>query len=278
MTMEAVSYTAQWTAAARAVETERGSDRLIRDEYARFLAEPQGFELLDKYGGAGLQEFVAIRTRYLDDSITEILDTTEIKQIVLVASGMDARSYRLKWPDDVVVYEVDHAALHEEKQQRLNRLGAAPAVELKHVHADLAGDWLPVLEQAGFDPTAPTLWVPEAVFFFLTESQAAQLLETLAHASAPESWLAVDILSERLLRSPATQVFLAALHKDGIPWRFGTDYPAWFLAQHGWELRGLHEPGEPGVGEGRWPYQIQPRSVRGVSRNWLIRAEVLPRD
>lgn len=277
MTMEAVSYTAQWTAAARAVETERGDERLVHDEYARFLAEPHGFELLNKYGGAGLKEFVAIRTKYIDDSITTILDTTEIKQVVLVASGMDTRSFRLKWPGGVIVYEVDHAALQDEKQQRLDRLGAVPAVEHRPVRADLASDWLPALQQSGFDPAAPALWVPEALFFFLTEDQAAQLLETLAQASAPGSWLATDILSKRLLRSPSTQLFLAALRKDGIPWLFGTDHPAWFLAQHGWELRQLHEPGEPGAGEGHWPYQIHPRSVRGISRNWLIRAEVLPR-
>lgn len=247
-------------------------DHACRGETGR---ERSGFELLDKYGGGGLREFVAIRTRYLDDSIVGILATTDIKQVVLVASGMDARSFRLKWPKDVVVYEVDHAALHDEKQQRLDRLGAQPAVERRPVRADLAGDWLPALTQAGFDPAAPTLWVPEAVLFFLTEHQSTRLLETFAQASAPGSWLVVDILSEELLRSPATQRFLAALRKDGIPWLFGTDHPASFLGQHGWELRELHEPG---IGEGRWPYQTQPRSVRGVSRNWLIRAEVLPRD
>ncbi len=277
MTMEAVSYTAQWTAAARALETEREDERLLHDEYARALAEPRGFELLAKYGGGGLQEFVAIRTRYLDDSIATILATTDIRQVVLVACGMDTRSFRLKWPDDAVVYEVDHGELHDEKQRRLDRLGAEPAVDRRVVRADLAGDWVPALVQAGFDASAPTLWVPEAVFFFLTEEQSGRLLETLAQASGAGSWLAVDILSERLLRSPATQMFLAALRKDGIPWLFGTDHPASFLSRHGWELRELHEPGEPGVGEGRWPYQLQPRSVRGVSRNWLIRAEVLPR-
>ena len=275
--MEAVSYTSQWTAAARALETERNGEKLVDDPYARRLAEPRGFELLDRYGGGGLQEFVAIRTRYLDDSITTTLETTAIKQVVLIAAGMDARSYRLKWPDDVVVYEVDHAALHDEKDRRLAELAAEPTVDRRAVRADLAEDWLPALTQAGFDPTAPTLWVPEAVFFFLTEDQSVALLETLQGASAPGSWLAVDLLSERLLRSPATQLFLSSLRQDGIPWLFGTDYPASFLARHGWEVRELHEPGEPGAGEGRWPYQNQPRSVRGVSRNWLIRAEVVPR-
>lgn len=272
--MEAVSYTAQWTAAARALETERNGDRLFTDEFARDFAEPRGFELLEKYRGGGLVEFVAIRTRYLDDTITTILPTSEIRQVVLIASGMDARAYRLPWPQDVVVYEVDHEALLTEKQRRAEKLGAQPVVERREVPVDLAGDWLPELERAGFDRTAPTLWIAEALLFFLTAEQAGTLLATLSSASAPGSWLALDILSEQLLRSPATQFFLATLRADGIPWLFGTDEPARLLGDNGWELRELKEPGEPGAGAGRWPYDVQPRHVRGVSRNWLVQAEV----
>ncbi|MFI0982931.1 class I SAM-dependent methyltransferase [Streptomyces sp. NPDC021093] len=271
--MEAVSYTSQWTAAARALESER-DDALFDDPLARKLAEPRGFELLEKYGGGGLVEFVAVRTRYLDDAIDD-LTARGIKQVVLIAAGMDTRSLRLKLPDDVQVYEVDHQALIEEKEQRLARLGAPePSVSLRRVRADLAGDWPTALHAAGFDPGLPTLWVPEALLFFLTEEQSATLLRTFADHSAPGSWVAVDILSRELLRSPATQLFLAALKEDGIPWLFGTDTPEEFLASHGWTVRELKEPGEPGAGEGRWPYAVQPREVANVPRNWLLRAEL----
>ncbi|MFE6687031.1 class I SAM-dependent methyltransferase [Streptomyces sp. NPDC057743] len=273
--MKTVSHTSQWTAAARALETERDRDPLFQDPLARKLAEPDGFELLDKYGGGGLVEFVAIRTRYLDDAVTTRLDAG-IRQVVFIAAGMDTRAYRLSWPDDAVVYEVDHHALVDEKEARLEALGAKPAVELRRVRADLAGDWLPELKKAGFDPDKPTLWVAEALLFFLTPEQSATLLRTLHAGSAPGSELSLDILSKQLLRSPATQFFLAALKADGIPWLFGTDEPEAFLAANGWTLRELKEPGEPGAGEGRWPYAVQPRSEKGVSRNWLIRAEVSP--
>jgi hypothetical protein len=87
------------------------------------------------------------------------------------------------------------------------------------------GDWLPALSRAGFDPARPTLWIAEALLFFLTEDQAAGLLRTLRAGSAPGSRLGVDILSRQLLASPATQFFLSALKSDGIPWLFGTDDP-----------------------------------------------------
>jgi methyltransferase (TIGR00027 family) len=270
--MQTVSYTAQWTAAARALETEREKDALFRDELARPLAEPRGFELLEEHGGGGLIEFVAIRTRYLDDAIAD-LTASGIRQVVLVAAGMDTRAQRLPWPEGTVVYEVDHEALIGEKEKRLAQIGAPPpAVELRRVGADLAGDWPSALTAAGFDPAEPTLWVVEALLFFLTDDQATGLLRTLADNSAPGSWLAIDVLSKELLRNPAAQIFLSSVREKGIPWLFGTDEPEAFLASTGWVVRDLKEPGQPGAGAGRWPYAVQPREVRGVARNWLIRA------
>ena len=60
--MDDISYTAQWTAAARAREAER-ADGLFTDPYARALAEPRGFELLERYQGAAVSDFIAVRTR-----------------------------------------------------------------------------------------------------------------------------------------------------------------------------------------------------------------------
>ena len=51
--MDAVSYTAQWMAAARAQESER-DDALFIDPLARELAAPRGFELIERYAGGGL--------------------------------------------------------------------------------------------------------------------------------------------------------------------------------------------------------------------------------
>src|SRR4051812_39056872 len=168
--MDDISYTAQWTAAARALESERANP-MFRDDYARHLAEPRGFELLDRYEGAAVADFIAVRTRYMDDAITRTLAETDIRQIVLLANGMDARTYRLDWPDAATVYEIDHGALLAEKQARLAKLGAVPRVPAVPVGVDLAGDWLGALKSAGFDSSRRTLWVAEGLVFFLTEEQ-----------------------------------------------------------------------------------------------------------
>jgi hypothetical protein len=112
--------------------------------------------------------------------------------------------------------------------------------------------------------------------FFLTEDQAGALLGTMADASTWGSRLAVDLTSAALLRHPLTQEFLGALRADGTPWRFGTDDPITFLREHGWIVEDLKQPGEPGAGEGRWPYGVYPAEVSAVPRNWLIGATVHP--
>ncbi|MER5704065.1 SAM-dependent methyltransferase [Micromonospora sp. NPDC002296] len=271
--MDDISYTAQWTAAARARETER-PDGIVRDGYARQLAEPRGFELLDRYQGAGVADFVAVRTRYIDDALVRLLAETGIRQVVMLANGMDVRTHRLEWPAGVTVYEVDHGALLDEKQQRLAKLDAEPRVAAVPIGADLAGDWLTALRSAGFGRAERTLWIAEGLLFFLTEEQAGRLLETVAGASQPGSRLVIDLTSAALLRHPMTQSFLQRLRDDGTPWQFGTDDPADFLAAHGWTVRDLRQPGEPGAGEGRWPYAVAPREARGVPRSWLVSADL----
>jgi methyltransferase (TIGR00027 family) len=271
--MEAVSYTAQWTAAARALETARGDKAIFEDRFATALAAPRGFELLEKNQGSGLTPFIAIRTRYLDESIKQILADNDLRQIVFVAAGMDTRPFRLTWPDGATVYEVDFPALLAEKRRRLTELGARPAVERREVAVDLRGGWLPELERAGFRPAGPTLWIVEGLMFFLTPEQATGLLRALGSASAPGSWLGVDFVSQALLRSPFSREFRRNLEQDGTPWLFGTDEPEEYLASVGWKARDVREPGELTTAHENWPFEVQPRDRKGPSRSWLVRAE-----
>lgn len=140
--MEPVSSTAQWTAAIRALESERETGALFADPLARRLAEPDGFSLIERYRGGGVRDFVTIRTRYVDDACAAILaGRPDLRQVAIVAAGMDTRAFRLPWVEGTRVFEIDHAALLEEKERRLSEVGAAARAQRVPVPADLARGW-----------------------------------------------------------------------------------------------------------------------------------------
>ena len=97
---------------------------------------------------------MAVRTRFYDRFF---LDATHagIRQAVILASGLDARAYRLPWPDGTVVYEVDLPEVIDFKTSTLSQLGAEPTAERRIVAVDLRDDWPAALRDAGFDRDAP---------------------------------------------------------------------------------------------------------------------------
>lgn len=273
--MEAVSRTAQWTAAARALESER-ADRLFHDPYARTVAAGTGFDLLDRYAGAGTVPFLAIRTTYLDRAMLAALREREIRQVVMIAAGMDTRCFRLPLPDGTTVYELDRPALLEAKESLLGT--PVPAGRSRHpVPVDLTGEWTGSLKEAGWRSEEATLWVVEGLLFFLPEPAVRALLATLAQHSAPRSVLAGDVISRTALHNPLSRPFLRALEEDGNPWLFGTEEPEDLLTECGWQVREVRQPGDPGADFGRWPYDVQPRSVPRVPRSFLFTCD-MPSD
>lgn len=271
--MEAVSRTAQWTAAARALETER-EDRLFADPYARTVADTIGFELLDRYAGAGTVPFLAIRTTYLDRAIGRAVQEQGIRQVVFLAAGMDTRFHRLPWPDGVTVYELDRPALLDAKARMLADEPAPGGRTRRTVAVDLTQDWTGPLKEAGWHSEQPTLWVVEGLLFFLPEQAVRTLLSTVAQLGAPGSVLLGDVISRAALENPLSRPFLNSLEEDGNPWLFGTEEPERLLAECGWQVREIRQPGEEGADFGRWPYPVPPRETPRVPRSFLFTCDL----
>ncbi|MGW2050987.1 class I SAM-dependent methyltransferase [Streptomyces sp. NPDC001858] len=266
--MEAVSFTAQWTAAARAIESER-ADGLFTDPYARALAGESGFRLLDRYASPVTVEYLALRTAYLDRQVLAAAEQG-IRQVVFVAAGMDTRPYRLSWPDGTTLYELDHAELLKAKEEVLAEHAPSPGTTRVTVPVDLAGSWEDALKDAGLDTASATLWVVEGLLYYLPEDAVRRLLQTAVRLSGPGSVLCGDLVSVAALENPVARPFLQALAEDGAPWLFGTDEPEELLAGCGWSVTEVIQPGEDG--SGRWPYLVLPRHVTAVPRNFLLTA------
>src|ERR1700684_1552612 len=204
-----VGATATMVAAQRALSS---GAKLIDDPYAAPLVRAVGIDVYVRVVNGevpvgGESEFdpnrmaqgIACRTRFYDQFFVEATQSG-IGQAVILASGLDARAYRLPWPAGTVVYEVDMPEVIEFKTVTLSELGAEPTAQRRTVSVDLRDDWGAALQASGFDPRAPAAWSAEGLLIYLPDEAQDALFDNLTALSAPGSRLAFDIV-------PNTAVF-----------------------------------------------------------------------
>ncbi len=200
-----VGSTALFVAAARAL-AGRGEAPLAVDPFAEVFVRAAGGEwadlldgktpnhpLLDPEWGVSFRTFQEARTRWFDDYFAAA-SAAGIRQIVLLAAGLDARAYRLSWPDGTIVYELDRPRVLEFKRATLADNGDKPRAERREVAADLREDWPKALREHGFDPSAPTAWLVEGLLPYLPIDATERLFEQIDRASGPGSRVAVEEL------------------------------------------------------------------------------------
>ncbi|HZC10890.1 MAG TPA: class I SAM-dependent methyltransferase [Mycobacterium sp.] len=205
-----VGATATMVAAARAAASRRPHP-VINDPFAEPLVRAVGLDLFTKVAsgeldfgdvddGAGFPRMVdtfAARARFYDDYFAAAGDAG-VRQVVIVASGLDARPYRLSWPAGTTLYEIDQPEVIEFKTTTLSALGAVPTAEHRPVGIDLREDWPAALQSAGFDPGQPTAWLAEGVLIgFLPPEAEVRLLDSVNALSAAGSRFAADYGSVR---------------------------------------------------------------------------------
>lgn len=280
--MDPLALTSRWMAAARAREGER-PHRLFLDPLAAELAGPEGFAWLEhtepvaRLGGqagppVGPGLYVVVRTRFFDDFLLRACRDGGVRQVVLLASGMDARAFRLPWPPGTRLYELDRPGVHAAKEDVLARLGARANCDRCAIGADLEGaSWPRALLDAGYEAREPSAWLAEGLFFYLTKPAVHALLDAVGALATTGSYLGADLVGGDLLLSPVMRPLLEALARRGVSGRFGTDDPEGLFAGPGWETE-VFQPGGLGANYGRWPYPVMPRGIRGVPRLFLVRA------
>ena len=201
-----VGTTATMVAAARAVAT-RQPHAIINDPWAAPLVEAVGIESLsrmvqlgkppaDAAVGSGLRlqpmiDSFAVRTRFFDEFFTAAT-SSGIRQVVILAAGLDSRAYRLPWPHGTVVYEVDLPSVLSFKAQVFSELGVAPLAGHRQVACDLRDDWPTALDGNGFDRFQPTAWSAEGLLMYLSPDAQDVLFDAITMLSAPQSQLATE--------------------------------------------------------------------------------------
>jgi methyltransferase (TIGR00027 family) len=205
-----VGATATGVAVGRALAS-RGAGALINDPFAEPLVRAVGVDFFtrlvsgeldpaevdgdNQFGMARMRDMMAVRTRFFDDFFVQAADSG-IRQAVILASGLDARAYRLAWPAETTVYEIDQPQVIEFKTRTMTDLGAQPTAEHRLVPVDLRHDWPAALKDAGFDIGRPAAWSAEGLLPFLPPEAQNRLLDNITELSTTGSQLATENLPD----------------------------------------------------------------------------------
>jgi methyltransferase (TIGR00027 family) len=266
---ESVGATALGVAAARAADTE-SDNPLINDPYARIFLDSVGDGMWNWYGAPELPAevveaepdmpqrmqalvgYFASRTKFFDTSFVDAANAG-IRQAVILAAGLDARSWRLPWPDGTTVYELDQDRVLDFKASTLHEHGAQPKANRVAVAVDLRRDWPTALRQAGFDPSVPSVWSIEGLLMYLPAAAQDLLFDRIQDLAAPGSRLAVEglgpefAISElRAQRRERMDRVRELMAKAGSPLEVPSTDELWYfeerddvgdwLRRHGWDV------------------------------------------
>jgi methyltransferase (TIGR00027 family) len=285
---DSVSHTAKIVAAKRAIEQfhptplfdDPFSQRLAKEEVAALQAQWQeaaqrkGLSLADVI--IKRTRYIAIRTRFIDNLLRSALSKSQVYQIVILGAGLDTRAFRLSYPPNTTLYEVDRSAVLHYKAKVLQDV--FPRCQHRLVPGDLADPssaWVTELFNAGYRHRIPTLWVMEGIVMYLKPKEVHTLLKTLSSLSVEKSILGMDSV-----KAGSVQAGQRAAQRDRgrviRHWHFGDDNLQELLACYGWSAS-VYQPQEVENGYGRYPQAIlveaaisDPQDERGV---WLVRAQ-----
>ncbi|MDH6197821.1 methyltransferase (TIGR00027 family) [Mycobacterium frederiksbergense] len=259
-----VGATATLVATGRAIAS-RDAHGLIDDPFAAPLVRAVGIDVFTKMVDGELDldalaqlapdaagraraniDEMAVRTRFFDDFFVSAA-AGGIRQAVILASGLDSRAYRLPWPEDTVVYEIDQPQVIEFKTRTLADLGAAPTAHRRTVPIDLRDDWPAALQAAGLNPAEPTAWCAEGLLIYLPPEAQDRLFDNIAALSAPGSAVATEFVPglkdfdpEKARAATATfsQIGLN-LDMPSLIYHGERHSAADYLSAKGWQMTGI---------------------------------------
>ena len=198
-----VGSTALFVATARALEAQK-PDPLAIDPFAEVFCRAVGGDAADVLDGKDpdnqlktpdwgqhFVNFQAARTRYFDDYFHRAADAG-IRQVVILAAGLDSRAYRLGWPDGTTIFELDRPQVLDFKRAVLAERQAKPNAERREVAIDLREDWPQALRDSGFDVAKPSAWIAEGLLIYLPAAAEEQLFTGIDALAAPGSHAAVE--------------------------------------------------------------------------------------
>ena len=198
-----VGSTALLVATARALEAQK-PEPLIVDPYAELFCRAVGGSAADVLDGKDpdhalktpdwgvhFVNFQGARTKYFDEYFRRAADAG-VRQVVILAAGLDSRAYRLHWPAGTTIFELDRPQVLDFKREVLAGHGAQPRAERREIAIDLREDWPQALRDSGFDATKPSAWIAEGLLIYLPATAQEQLFTGIDGLASPGSHVAIE--------------------------------------------------------------------------------------
>jgi methyltransferase (TIGR00027 family) len=239
-----VGLTALGVAAIRAAETAR-SDRLFADPCAAGFVRAAGYERQARSAPSSqeeiterqrLTEWVGVRTRFLDDVVRSAC-AQGCRQVVILGAGLDARAFRVDFPEGTRLWELDLAGVLSFKELVVQAEAWVPRCERTTVEVDLSEDWSKKLQDAGFDARARVVWLAEGLLAYLSAQVRDALIAVTGALSVSGSRFGLTLAA----RTPAEEVRPANPRGEAKPRNYkalfqstAPDDPREWLASHGW--------------------------------------------
>ena len=244
---------ARTLALLRAIESyQPDSERLFEDTFSRrFIPGSSRLYLLPglrhalialmEMNAPGLVGSLYCRTKYIDNALLNVL-STEIKQVVILGAGFDARAFRISGIEQAHVFELDLPELQLVKQSIINEFMDRLPQHVTFIPVDFDRQALhDVMTDAGFDWALRTFFIWEGVTQYITGEAMNRTFRLLGSAAVGSqvvfTYIRQGIIDGRV-RSSVDQKFLIAVNGLGMPWISGlaSNCLVEYLNQRGLEM------------------------------------------
>ena len=236
--VRSISDTARWVAHFRARETER-PDALFRDPFAERLAGERGFSIANNLPEGNKHDWAWAARTYLFDKflLRQIQQGADL--VLNLAAGLDARPYRMLFPNTLQWVEVDLPEIIAYKEEVLG--SERPACALERICLDLTDPEARRALFAELNQRATKIVVlTEGLLIYLGADEVASLASDLACGAHFQGWI-IDLASPGQLKW-MQRTMGRQLDEAGAPLKFAPPEGANFFAPYGWgatEIQGL---------------------------------------
>ena len=195
-------------------------ERALVPDFPVEILELDYADAIERYPRRDFVTAMFARTKFFDDTLDQAL-REHARQVVILGAGFDSRGYRFADRlSGVNFFEVDFPATQEYKKQRVKEIFGKLPGHIRYVPMDFTKDDLLIeLRKAGYSEEQKTMFVWEAVVFYLPEAAVKATLHFVRDHSGTGSIIAFDYALSRDPRVVKPGAPLPPSRAE--PWIFG---------------------------------------------------------